>query len=64
MKKQTAIFFLLAGLSSPAVAHTLSLQDGAAALYHQVLGMHHLPLTVLLIVIGAALFFGLRKRAD
>jgi hypothetical protein len=61
MKKLIAIITLLAG-SSPAMAHTLSFQEGVAVLYHQLLGMHHLPLTLLLIVLGVAMFRGLRKR--
>lgn len=64
MKKLTATFFLLAGLSCPAYAHTLPLQEGVAALYHQMLGMHHLPLTALLIIAGFALFHGFRKRSE
>jgi len=63
MKKLIATLFLLAGISGPAHAHPLPLQDGAGALYHQVLGMHHLPLTALLIVIGVALVYSARKRA-
>lgn len=63
MKKLIATFALLAGITSPAFAHTLSLQDGMAALYHQLLGVHHLPLTVILIVIGIVLF-ARRKTTD
>jgi hydrogenase/urease accessory protein HupE len=61
MKKLIATITLLAG-SSPALAHTLSFQDGVAALYHQLLGMHHLPLRLLLILIGVALFRGRKKK--
>ena len=63
MKKQIAGMALLAGSASPAYAHTLSLQEGMAAFYHQLLGIHHLPLTVLLIVIGIVLF-ARRKTTD
>jgi len=35
-----------------------------AAFYHQLLGAHHLPLTALLLVIGIALFWSWRKKAD
>ncbi len=62
MKKLIAGLILLAG-STPAMAHTLSFQEGAAALYHQLLGMHHLPFTLLLIVVGVALFRIWKKRA-
>ena len=61
MKKLIAGLILLAG-STPAMAHTLSFQEGATALYHQLLGMHHLPFTLLLIVIGVALFRSWRKK--
>ena len=63
MKKLIAGLVLLTGFTSPAFAHTLSMHDGIAALYHQLLGIHHLPLTVLLIVIGIALF-ARRKTGD
>ena len=61
MKKLIATLTLLAG-SSPALAHTLSFQEGFAALYHQLLGMHHLPFTVLLIVVGIALLRSWKKK--
>jgi len=42
---------LLAGVSRVAFAHTLGNEDGVLVqLWHQLLGLHHLPLTVLLIV--------------
>ena len=63
MKKLVAGLVLLTGFTSPAFAHTLSFHDGMAAFYHQLLGAHHLPLTVLLIVIGIALF-ARRKTGD
>jgi len=63
MKKQIVGAALLAGSASPAFAHTLSPQDGMAALYHQLLGTHHLPLTVILVVIGVV-FFARRKTTD
>jgi len=62
MKKLLLSVVLLAGLTDPAYAHTLSLQEGMAALYHQLLGIHHLPLTVLLIVVGVGLFLRARKK--
>ena len=61
MKKLIAGMILLAG-STPAMAHTLSFQEGVTALYHQLLGMHHLPFTLLLIVVGVALFRIWRKK--
>ena len=63
MKKLIATLTLLAGSTSPAYAHTLPLHEGIAALYHQLLGMHHLPFTVVLIVLGVALF-ARRKTSD
>jgi heme/copper-type cytochrome/quinol oxidase subunit 3 len=64
MKKPIATLALLAGFVSPAYAHTLSIHEGLAALYHQVLGMHHLPITILLVVIGIVLIRNWRKRTD
>jgi TRAP-type C4-dicarboxylate transport system permease large subunit len=63
MKKLITTITLLAA-SSSASAHTLSFHDGVAALYHQLLGMHHLPFTLLLVVIGVALFVGWRKKTQ
>jgi EamA domain-containing membrane protein RarD len=64
MKKLVAGMVLLTGFTSPAFAHTLSVHEGVAALYHQLLGVHHLPLTALLLVVGIAVFWGWRKKAD
>ena len=61
MKKLIMGAILLAG-STPAMAHTLSFHDGIAALYHQLLGIHHLPFTLLLVIIGVALFRSLSKK--
>jgi hypothetical protein len=45
--------FLITGTSGIAAAHTLDSKDGLLTqLYHQLLGSHHLPLTVLFIVAG------------
>ena len=64
MKKLVAGLVLLTGFTSPAFAHTLSFHEGVVAFYHQLLGAHHLPLTILLLVIGIALYCGSRKKAD
>jgi len=54
--------FLLAGVSRIAVAHTLGNEDGfVVQLWHQLLGLHHFPLTVLLIVAGTLLLLNWRK---
>jgi len=63
MKKQIIGAALLAGSTSPACAHTLSLQEGVAAFYHQLFGIHHLSLTAVLIVIGIVLL-ARRKTTD
>ncbi len=48
--------FLIAGTSGIAAAHTLDGDDGLVTqLYHQLLGSHHLPLTVLFMVVGIVL---------
>ena len=55
---------LLAGVSRIASAHTLGNEDGVLVqLWHQLLGLHHLPLTVLLIVAGIMLFRSWRKTS-
>ena len=64
MKKLIVTLTLLAGFVSPAHAHTLSIHEGLTALYHQVLGIHHLPITMLLVVIGIVLIRNWRKRTD
>jgi hypothetical protein len=54
--RQLLALFLIPGISGSAVAHTLDDKDGLVTqLYHQVLGSHHLPLTMLLIVGGIVL---------
>ena len=63
MKKLITTAILLAG-STPAMAHTLSHKEGMAALVHQLLGSHHLPFTLLLVVVGIALFRSWKRRAD
>ena len=44
---------LLAAVSRIASAHTLGSEDGVLVqLWHQLLGLHHFPLTILLLVAG------------
>lgn len=63
MKRLITTLVLLAGPTSIAFAHTLTLDEGFRALYHQLLGMHHVPFTVLLIVIGVVLLRLRYRRA-
>lgn len=57
-----AAFVLLMIFPIAASAHVLDGVYGVVAqLGHQLLGWHHLPLTILLVVIGVALFIGLRR---
>ena len=60
--KRTLTTLLLAGIAPVAGAHTL---DGGlfTALAHEVFGGHHLPLTLLLVVIGVGLFRIWRKKS-
>ena len=56
---------LLTIFPQAASAHVLDGVYGVVAqLGHQLLGWHHLPLTVLLVVIGAALFRVIRKKTS
>ena len=56
---------LLTGFAGPAIAHT---GDGAVftALSHQVFGLHHLPFSILLIVVAVVAIYRWQssKRAD
>jgi hypothetical protein len=53
---------LAVGASGIAAAHTLDDKDGLVTqLYHQVLGSHHLSLTILLIIGGIVLLRRWRK---
>jgi len=56
--------FLFAGVARVADAHTLASDDGLPLqLLHQVLGLHHFALTVILIVAGMV-FLRLYYRRD
>ncbi len=62
MKKLLTSLILLTGAANPALAHTLAGDEGLITrLDHQVFGVHHLPLTILLLVIGVMIFTRLRK---
>jgi hypothetical protein len=52
-------------LAAPvAQAHTLDPAGGVfTALWHELLGLHHLPLTLLLVVVGIGLFRVWKKKA-
>lgn len=57
MKRIVTALILLAGLAGIASAHTLAVDEGLLLrLDHQLLGWHHLPLTILLVVAGVWLF--------
>ncbi|NIS90392.1 MAG: hypothetical protein GTN98_09985 [Woeseiaceae bacterium] len=54
---------LLTGIAPVAGAHTLDVSGGLLmALGHELLGAHHLPLTILLIVIGVVLSRSWKKK--
>ena len=56
--------FALTVLAAPmAQAHTIDPAGGVlSALGHELVGLHHLPLTLLLVVVGIALFRGFKKK--
>ena len=63
MKKLISTLTLLAGLPAVASAHTLAGDEGVITqLQHELLGGHHLPLTILLVVVGVVAYRGLRAR--
>ena len=63
--KRILTTLMLAGIAPIAGAHTLDTAGGlATALEHELLGSHHLPFTLLLVIIGVALIIGRRKRAN
>jgi hydrogenase/urease accessory protein HupE len=52
MRKYLALFLLMA-ISPVASAHTAPTEDGLVTQFtHQLLGVHHLPLTALILVVG------------
>ena len=63
MKRLISTLMLFAGLPAVASAHTLAGDEGLVTqLQHELLGSHHLPLTILLILVGVAAYRGLRAR--
>ena len=63
--KRILTTLMLAGIAPIAGAHTLDTAGGlATALEHELLGSHHLPFTLLLVVIGFALVRSWRRRAN
>lgn len=61
MKRLLALAILAAPVAQ---AHTLDPAGGIlAALGHEVIGTHHLPLTLLLVVAAVALIRSFKKRA-
>jgi len=63
MYKAIALLTLTMGYAGAAGAHTLDAGEGLAAqLWHELLGVHHLPLTLLLVVVGALAYRALRAR--
>lgn len=63
MNKALTSLLLSAGLTGVANAHTLGTDAGIVRqLWHELLGWHHLPFTLLLVVIGVAIYVSLRAR--
>ena len=63
MKKTISLLTLSTAFAGSASAHTLDAGAGLASqLWHELLGGHHLPLTMLLVVIGFVAYRGLRAR--
>ena len=60
MKRLLALTILAAPVAQ---AHTLDPAGGfVTAVWHQLLGLHHLPLTLLVVAIGVAWFKSRKKR--
>ena len=63
MKKLISGLILFAGLPAVASAHTLAGDEGLITqLQHELLGLHHLPLTILLVIAGVVAYRRLRAR--
>ena len=63
MKKLISGLTLFAGLPVVASAHTLADDEGLfTQLQHELTGTHHLPLTILLIVVGVIAYRSLRAH--
>lgn len=55
--------FLLMMTAGIASAHTLGSDEGLITqLQHELLGVHHLPLTILLVVVGVVVYRSWRSR--
>jgi hypothetical protein len=64
MKRFLTGLALSIGFAGTAAAHTLPIQDGIVrAVDHQLFGWHHLPMTLLLVAIGVAMYYS-RKRSE
>lgn len=63
MKRLTTTLVLLAGFANLALAHPLPGDEGLVTqLGHQLLSLHHLPLTLLAITAGIMLFRRWKSR--
>ena len=63
MNKPLTSLVLSAGLAGVANAHTLGPDAGVPRqLWHELLGWHHLPFTLLLVAIGVILYVSVRAR--
>ena len=62
MKRLLALTILAAPMAQ---AHTIDAASGVfTALGHELFGLHHLPLTLLLVAIGIAWFRSRKKKAQ
>jgi|GEM_PF-1825900 len=64
MQKLITFLTLSLGFTSIASAHMLDAGEGLLPqLYHELLGVHHLPLTILLIAVGVAILWMRHRRS-